>query len=431
MNNLYCGLLTFSDNAYKYQYICKIEEVDGEECIALYTPEHLPRYDNITYRIELSMPRDSVFSIYNGPEAIIDFNQYETVAVEPFRVNQHTYSNKIVLKQCVDPRFANLQKIPFISVHKFLNMGEFKDERYVHVSLYPTKNGIRDLDYNTGSCVLYPSSNMGTLFTLRKEGDMMWVKHHSLKDTDSARGCQKLIGEMGSKGDFLVTYILADNERIYKEVPAKIVDMQDGVWFEMMPISSLFDSEEVWVDPTTIPPNLKIQGIVSWTMGYGEEASVINYLTNPIIVDKNILNYLYRTIKPEFTYENIIDNMNITTTFINDITKVEVTKINKANSDSAHVVQPIFIRTRELESLVIHPRVQENICINLDSYKSSCKGFRLKVENVVFKEIARIESGIVFGIDGARLPGIAMEGIYYILDDDGALITTGKYNYEV
>jgi hypothetical protein len=43
-----------------------------------------------------------------------------------------------------------------------------------------------------------------------------------------------------------------------------------------------------------------------------------------------------------------------------------------------------------------------------------------------FYEIGRINSGIIFKVIGTNLP--AIDGIYYILNGEGELVTTGKYS---
>lgn len=102
-----------------------------------------------------------------------------------------------------------------------------------------------------------------------------------------------------------------------------------------------------------------------------------------------------------------------------------------AKTDSkSNIIQPVFFRTRDLANIVLHPAVTENICINLDAYKSQCSAFILKVEGVYFSELGRTASGIIFKIQGSLLPGQTNSGIYYVLDENSELITTGKYSYE-
>lgn len=108
----------------------------------------------------------------------------------------------------------------------------------------------------------------------------------------------------------------------------------------------------------------------------------------------------------------------------------KVVQMTSATDSKSNIVQPIFYRTRDLALIIVHPAVTENICINLDPYKSLTTTFHIKIEGVSFIEIGRTKSGVVFQIKGSLLPGELTEGTYYILNDRGELITTGKYSYE-
>lgn len=108
-----------------------------------------------------------------------------------------------------------------------------------------------------------------------------------------------------------------------------------------------------------------------------------------------------------------------------------VVNITGSQDTKANIIQPIFFRVRDVESVVIHPAVTENICINLDAYKSSCQGFFLQFEGISFPEIGRTEAGVVFKIYGNMLPGKINAGVYYVLNQSGDLVTSGKYIYEV
>lgn len=96
----------------------------------------------------------------------------------------------------------------------------------------------------------------------------------------------------------------------------------------------------------------------------------------------------------------------------------------------ANIVQPVFFKSRDLANIIIHPEVTENICINLDAYKAKVTTFYIKIEGIVFPEMGRIEAGVIFKVQGNLLPGKTAGGIYYILDQDTNLVTTGKYTYE-
>ena len=96
-----------------------------------------------------------------------------------------------------------------------------------------------------------------------------------------------------------------------------------------------------------------------------------------------------------------------------------------------HIIQPVFYKAQESRDIIVHPAVNENICINLDDYKNNVERFILQVENRTFAEYGRIPQGIVFKILGKSLPCEIQSGVYYILDQNNELVTTGKYKYEM
>ena len=108
----------------------------------------------------------------------------------------------------------------------------------------------------------------------------------------------------------------------------------------------------------------------------------------------------------------------------------QVTNLSNKTDSRAGIVQPVFIRTRDLASIVVHPAVTENICINLDAYKSSVNKFMIRIEDCTFKEYGRTSAGVIFKVVGNQLSGTLKEGTYYILNQDEELVTTGKYQYE-
>lgn len=110
---------------------------------------------------------------------------------------------------------------------------------------------------------------------------------------------------------------------------------------------------------------------------------------------------------------------------------VNKTIISKSRSDSkANIIQPVFYRTRDIGSIVIHPEVTENIAINLDAYKSSVDTFILRISGVDFREIGRTSDGVVFRVEGSSLPTKIAEGVAYILNNEGVLVTKGTYTIE-
>jgi hypothetical protein len=92
-------------------------------------------------------------------------------------------------------------------------------------------------------------------------------------------------------------------------------------------------------------------------------------------------------------------------------------------------MQPVFFRVKETEFLTIHPAVTENICINLDDYKSKVEKFILQIEDCTFSQIGSNNFGIIFKVHGKNLPGKVPSGLYYVLNENNELVTSGKYKY--
>ena len=114
---------------------------------------------------------------------------------------------------------------------------------------------------------------------------------------------------------------------------------------------------------------------------------------------------------PKFDVVNIIHN--------------EIVSVERPNEHQSNMVRPVFVKVQEAEMIRLHKGVTENICINLDAYKNKVDVFVLKVGEANFYEIGRINSGIVFKVIGTSLP--EDDGTYYILNEDGELVTTGNY----
>ena len=128
--------------------------------------------------------------------------------------------------------------------------------------------------------------------------------------------------------------------------------------------------------------------------------------------------------------EKIIDinDMNVIT--YNVVNKIEnnIVHIDRPNESKANIVQPVFFKVKDTETLTLHPAVTETISINLDDYKSKVDKFTLQIEGCRFGQIGANSYGVLFKIDGNKLPLNAVSGTYYILDDNYELITTGKYS---
>ena len=103
----------------------------------------------------------------------------------------------------------------------------------------------------------------------------------------------------------------------------------------------------------------------------------------------------------------------------------QVVSVERPADYRSNIVKPVFVKVQETDSIRLYSSVTENIVINLDAYKNKVNSFILKIGNTNCYEIGRINSGIVFKVIGSSLS--SGEGTYYILNEDGEMVTNGKY----
>lgn len=178
-----------------------------------------------------------------------------------------------------------------------------------------------------------------------------------------------------------------------------------------------------WLD---FKPGLVLNGTLNVLVG-GEV--VLTIMSNSINLTPEIFKFLIQDNGTQYVELNDI-NMNVYE--INTVNKIQqnIIQVDRPSDYKSNIVKPVYYRTRDIANVVFHPEITENICINLDAYKSSVKSFILRLEGINFGEKARVSSGVIFRINGNYLPKTNKEGIYYILNQDSELITTGKYIYE-
>lgn len=126
----------------------------------------------------------------------------------------------------------------------------------------------------------------------------------------------------------------------------------------------------------------------------------------------------------------IIDLNNMNIIKYNVINKIEnqIVQIERPNDSKSNIIQPVFFKVNDLELLTLHPNVTENVCINLDDYKSKVEKFILQIDACKFEQIGANKYGIIFKIPANKLTADVISGTYYILNEDSELVTTGKYN---
>ena len=189
--------------------------------------------------------------------------------------------------------------------------------------------------------------------------------------------------------------------------------------------NGLFSSLSNW------KPGMFLRGSASIFDNESEDKStIINIMSNKLPLTQELFAKMVN--HQNFPSQINLDDLNMNNININAVNKIENVTQNvtyKVDPQKSHMIQPIFYQTREIEQIIIHPAVTENISLNLETYKPYVKRFLLQIEGVSFKEIGRTSQGIVFKIYGNMLPKSVESGIAYVLDQDMNLVTTGKYKY--
>ena len=157
----------------------------------------------------------------------------------------------------------------------------------------------------------------------------------------------------------------------------------------------------------------------------------ITITTNQIPLTMEIYSYLC---KNNLNLKGLdINNIDMTTYNINAINKIinNVIQIDTPSDSKSNIIAPVFFKANDIGNVTIHSAVTENICINLDAYKSKVDVFYLQIEGVKFPEIGRTSNGVIFKVFGSQLPKAYESGTLYIVNEESELITTGKYTYSV
>ena len=229
------------------------------------------------------------------------------------------------------------------------------------------------------------------------------------------------------------TLVVKDDDNIYKGINEEGVETMVKTQFNKHVIFTKKDlSFDSWDDWNMWENDFKTSVFLSSSVSfYDDKSNQLLYIRgNDIPLTKEIYKYLIND-SNETKYIDLGDidmevkNFNIVNKIIN-----QVVQFDRPDDSKSNIIQPVFFRVRDLQNLVIHPQVTENICINLDAYKSKVSTFIIQIEGCNFKQIGSNNSGIIFKIIGKNLPKETTSGVYYMLDDNYELVTTGKYTYE-
>lgn len=164
------------------------------------------------------------------------------------------------------------------------------------------------------------------------------------------------------------------------------------------------------------------------------DVELLTIMSNKVLITPEVFKYAINT-DINGTPINYIElkkinmndiNLNVVNKHINNVIQLDRPKDYKSN-----IIKPVYYRTRDLNNLVIHPNITENICLNLDKYKYTVDSFILRLEGINFAEISRNPNGVIFKVVGNKLPNTIQNGTYYILNQDSELVSYGKYIYEL
>ena len=171
-------------------------------------------------------------------------------------------------------------------------------------------------------------------------------------------------------------------------------ELSDYVNYGQSEHFNLFDSWNNW------RPGIVFIAVLSIKHDGLESPIVI--LSNEIPITQDIFKYLLIDNEYDVTYINLDELTEMKQYNISAVNKIinKVIQVDKPNDSKANIIQPIFFKSQDINNIIIHPEVTENICINLDRYKSKVNNFILRIEGVHFKQISSITQGIVFKIIG-------------------------------
>lgn len=113
------------------------------------------------------------------------------------------------------------------------------------------------------------------------------------------------------------------------------------------------------------------------------------------------------------------------------VNKIEKRVVNVTNNDDkSNIINNVFIISNKIDDLIIYPQVTQNVLLPLNGYKNKVKTLYLQVEGVTFSEVGRNQQGVIFKVTGNLLPNETTSGVYYILNENKELVTTGNYTYK-
>ena len=386
---------------------------DGQHLFPfLYDGEYLycPDYNPVVYN---KLPQYCLTIRLDGPtgfKSSILFDSSEYLPCKPFRHEGHNYQQAIYVNTTKD------WLVQHITLEAWKDAERNDDDKLVGGTADPNYTSVQEayisdeppfaisvITNKYGICI---PGNIEELIS-------MFRSNYAYKD---------------SKIDIRAQVAVMDENDIYWQSDTMVAKPGYDICFELT--GWPFSMNHQWKDDLRIVGILRVVIEQPYLNEDGEKCRInIDFRSNPFQLTKHIFAQLLTAALGGHTITGL-ENMLINKPRLINKSIVQVVEMTSQTDSKSNIVQPVFFRTRELANLILHPEVTENVCINIDAYKAQTTRFFIKVEGTTFPEIGRTESGIIFKVQGNMLPGKVAGGVYYILNQDLDLVTTGKYTYE-
>ena len=218
-------------------------------------------------------------------------------------------------------------------------------------------------------------------------------------------------------------FVIGDKDNPYKYTEHVFDYAESGTSFELDEF--VFDSWNDYVDGMYAQVYVILQK---------HDEDILVLISNQVYITQEEFKYFMRMPEGEILENDIreirkvdLDSLDMDVNKYNVVNVIEnkIVSVERPSDYKANIIKPVFIKVQDADSIRLHRSVTENIVINLDAYKNKVKAFILKIGDTNYYEIGRVNSGIIFKVVGSSLP--EENGNYYIVNDDGELVTTGKY----
>lgn len=308
-----------------------------------------------------------------------------------------------------------------ISLHPIEEVGS----RYIKLRDYiGGQNAINLSDNITGYISYHIGREEYYGYEERIHGSLSFNKSYE----QNYEGLKLYLKETYNIDNFILRYefVVKDKENIYKTCQFIKEDIHCTITRDDL----RFDSWDDFIEGMSIAASVDIIIDSEDSDDYEEVYPTLSIISNELPLTQDLFKFYIGELPFNHVTLSLID---MNTYNINTVNKIEkkIIQVDRPSDYKSNILKPVYYKVKDVASIVLHPAVTENICLNLDAYKSSVEAFIIQVEGVNFTERARTNAGVIFKIVGTSLPNINTSGVYYILNQDSELITTGKYNYEV